>query len=121
MWCLGSLFPFVGGVCCLPWGFCVVLLLLFPFFLLRARAEVLGEEFVFVVAQVGCVDDLVEVVCSLLLLFKWFCGCAIVSKVVSGAVGRVDHEGCFEKLLFVVEVGCKSSHVWCISVVKVEL
>ena len=92
------------GPCFLLWGlsdafrggfvwFCCFF---FPFVRLGASVEVFGEEFIFVVAQVGCVDDLVEVVCSLLLLFKWFCGCAIVSKVVSGAVGRVDHESCFE-------------------------
>ena len=99
----------------------MVMLHIFLFFRLRARVEVLGEEFVFVVAQVGCVDDLVEVVCGLLLLFKWFCSCAIVSEVVSGAVGRVDHESCFEEFFFVVEVRCESPYVWRVSVVKVEL
>ena len=54
------------------------------------------EKFVLVFAKVGGVYDLVKVFRTFLYLVVFVGCCAVVSEVVCGSVGCVDHEGRFE-------------------------
>ena len=80
-------------------------LLVFP------SSVVLLEEFVPVLAEVGSVDNLVEVFFGLFLLLVGVRVGPVVSKVVRGAVGGIDHECRFEQLCFGREVRRESPHV----------
>ena len=118
----------VGGVGCGAWRV-VVVLWVFAFLtrgssvalLLLVARLVLGEEFILVVPQVGCVDDLVEVLSCLFLLLEWVCGRSEVAEVICSAVGSVDHEGGFEEVLLAWEVCRESPGVCRVPVVVVEL
>ena len=89
--------------------------------LLLVARLVLGEEFVLVVPQVGCVDDLVEVFLGLFLALLKIRRGSVVSKMVCGTVSGVDHKSGFEQVLLAREVGGEGPCMNRVSVIVVEL
>ena len=103
----GSFVPCVGGFCCGPWLCCSPFLITLATFgvrllafllLVLARGVVFLKEFVPVLAKVGRVNNLVEELFGFFLLLVRVRVGPVVSKVVCGAVGGVDHKRRLEQI-----------------------
>ena len=81
----------------------------FGFFV--AGGSVFFEEFVLVVSEVCCVDDLVEVFSGFFSLLVLVRVRPVVSEVVRSAVRGIDHKCCFEQFFFRRKVRRVGPHV----------
>ncbi len=79
------------------------------------------KELVPVLAEVGRVNDLVEELFSFFFLLGSVRVGSVVSKVVSGAVGGVNHKCRLEKVCFGWEVSREGPYMLCVPVVVVKL
>ena len=88
-------------------------------FLAFLEGVMLLEKFVFVLPEVCCVNDLVEVFSGFFSLLVSVSVGPVVSEVVRGAVRGIDHECCFEQFFFRSKVRRKGPHVQRVPVVIV--